>query len=312
MLISGVATTFLNSLSPEQRSKAVLPFDDGERMNWHYTPVPRQGLPLKEMTSTQRVLAFSLLSAGLSRRGYIKAMSIISLEEVLHELEQGTGPIRDPDLYFFTIFGEPSVDGIWGYRVEGHHVSQNFTIVNGTRIGAPSFFGANPATIQHGPRKGLRVLRREEQIGRALVCSLEPEQRRTAIVDETAYPDILTRNSRQAALRSEPSGLSSTQMTGRQLDIMHELLNEYADNMKACLASTRKEQISNSRNDLHFAWAGGIQPGEPHYYRIQSPAFLIEYDNTQNNANHIHSVWRDFNGDFGRDVLKDHYQSSHK
>ena len=309
--MSDAATAFLHSLSPEQHVKTVLAFDDEERMNWYYTPVPRKGLPLKEMTSTQRALALALLNAGLSQRGYIKAMTIISLEEVLHVLEQGTGPVRDPDLYFFTIFGEPSENGTWAYRVEGHHVSLHFTIVNGRVIGTPSFLGANPAMIQDGPRKGLRTLPREEDIARELIRSFDAGQLRTAIVDETAYPDILTKNSRRAALDGEPSGLPSNQMNERQNGMLLRLLQEYANNMTDPLAQVRREQIDSSVDHLHFAWAGGAEPGQPHYYRVQSPTFLVEYDDTQNNANHIHSVWRDFNGDFGRDVLKDHYLASH-
>ena len=280
-------------------------------MNWFYTPVARMGLPLKEMTPTQRALAFALLSAGLSQRGYIKALTIISLEEVLHVLEEGKGPVRDPELYFFTLFGEPSEHGTWGYRVEGHHVSLHFTVVDGRLIGTPSFFGANPAMIHDGPRRGLRTLPREEDLARELVRSLDGPQRDLAIVDLTAYPDILTKNSRQAALAGQPSGLGSSQLSERQHEMLLKLLHEYAGNMSESLAATRGRQIDDSRNELYFAWAGGIEAGQPHYYRIQSQAFLVEYDDTQNEANHIHSVWRDFAGDFGRDVLRDHYLASH-
>ena len=309
--MSDAAITFLNSLDAEQRAKAWFAFDDQERMNWFYTPVARRGLSLKEMTATQRALAFALLSAGVSRRGYIKAMNIISLEEVLLQLEQGSGPVRDPDLYFFTIFGEPSATGSWGYRVEGHHVSQNFTVVHGKVAGTPSFFGANPAEIREGSRKGLRTLAYEEDLGRALVQSLDREQRGAAIVDETAYADILTKNSRQAALRGEPSGLPVAKMNAVQKETLHRLLDEYAHNLPHELAQSRRERIEASGDDLYFAWAGGIERGEPHYYRLQSPSFLVEYDDTQNDANHIHSVWREFDGDFGRDLLAAHYESSH-
>ena len=311
MFIHGAATAFLNSLSDGQRAKAVLPFDGEERMNWHYTPVERQGLPLKEMSPAQRVLAFALLNAGLSQSGFIKAMTIISLEEVLHVLEQGTGPIRDPDLYFFTIFGDPAESGTWGYRVEGHHVSHHYTFTNGKLSGAPTFFGANPALIHEGPRSGLRTLPEEEDLARELVRSLDAEQRLVAVVDESAYPDILTKNSRRAALQGQPGGLRSTKMTERQHQLLHQLLEVYAHNVTQPVAQTRRKQIVSSAGELYFAWAGGTASGQPHYYRVQSPAFLVEYDNTQNNANHIHSVWRDFNGDFGRDILDEHYRWSH-
>jgi len=310
-IMSDAARAFLNSLTPEQRAKAEFQFDDSERMNWFYTPVPRKGLPIKEMTPSQQKLAFALLSAGLSQRGYIKAVSIMSLEEVLRILEHGTGPVRDPDLYFFSIFGEPSETGTWGYRVEGHHVSQNFTVVKGRVIGTPSFFGANPAEVREGPRKGLRVLAREEDLARDLLQSLDPSQMNTALVDKTAYKEILTTNSRQAALKGQPSGLPAASMTTAQKQKLQTLLDEYAQNAPEALAQDREEEIKKAGDRLYFAWAGGVNPGDPHYYRIQAPEFLIEYDDTQDNANHIHSVWRDFNGDFGRDLLKEHYQASH-
>lgn len=310
-IMSDAAKNFLNSLTPEQKAKAVMPLNDEERMNWFYTPVPRKGLPLKEMTTAQQKLAFALLNAGLSQRGFIKATSIMSLEDVLRVMENGKGPTRDPDLYFFSIFGEPSESGTWGYRVEGHHVSQNFTIVNGKVIGAPSFFGTNPAEVREGPRKGLRVLAREEDLGRDLVQSLNPDQLKTAMVDQKAYGDILTTNSRQAALKGQPSGLQASKMNASQKEMLQHLLDEYANNVPEELAQAREEQIKKSGANLYFAWAGGTHPGDPHYYRIQSSSFLVEYDDTQNNANHIHSVWRDFDGDFGRDLLKEHYQASH-
>jgi hypothetical protein len=310
-IMSDAAKALLNSLTSEQKAKAVISFNDDERMNWFYTPVPRKGLPLKEMTASQQKLAFALFGAGLSQRGFIKASSIMSLEEILRIMENGKGPTRDPDLYFFSIFGEPSETGTWGYRVEGHHVSQNFTIVNGKVIGAPSFFGTNPAEVREGPRKGLRVLAREEDLGRELVLALNAEQLKTALVDAKAPGDMLTTNSRQAALNGQPSGLQVTKMNANQKEMLQHLLDEYANNMPEQLAQAREEQIKKAAGNLYFAWAGGTHPGDPHYYRIQAPSFLVEYDDTQNGANHIHSVWRDFDGDFGRDLLKEHYQASH-
>jgi len=310
-IMTDAAKAFLNSLTADQRAKATFQLNDEERMNWFYTPVKRKGLPIKEMEPHQRKLAYALLAAGLSQRGYIKASSIMSLEDVLKHMENGTGPVRDPDLYFFSIFGDPTENGTWAYRVEGHHVSQNFTIVNGKVIGAPSFFGANPAEVREGPRAGLRVLAREEDLGREVIQSFNAEQKATAIVEKKAYGDILTTNSREAALKGQASGLQASKMTATQRELLQNLLDEYCYNMPDPLAQSREEQIKKAGANLYFAWAGGMEKGDPHYYRIQSPTFLIEYDDTQNNANHIHSVWRDFNGDFGRDLLKEHYQSSH-
>ena len=303
------AKTFLASLDDQQLAKAQFQFPDDERENWHFIPKPRKGLPLREMTPTQQHLATALLSSGLSDSGFIKAVEIMSLEDILKQLEHGTGPVRDPQGYFFSVFGEPSATATWGFRIEGHHVSQNFTFVGGKLSGSPEFFGANPAEIKEGPRKGLRVLANEEDLGRAFVQSLNAEQRKQAIVSAEAYKDIFTMASRQAALEGQPSGLPAARLDADQHRLLQALLEEYANNVAPALASKRMDQIHESKQ-LFFAWAGGIEKGQPHYYRIQSDRFLIEYDDTQNNGNHIHSVWRDYKGDFGRDLLKEHYQSS--
>lgn len=303
------AKTFLAALDSQQLAKATFAFPDDERENWHFIPKPRKGLPLREMTPTQQHLATALLSSGLSGQGFIKALEIMSLEDILKEIEHGTGPVRDPQGYFFSVFGEPSETGTWGFRIEGHHVSQNFTFVSGKLSGSPEFFGANPAEIKDGPRKGLRVLAHEEDLGRALMLSLNPEQRKIATVAEVAYKDIFTMASRQAALEGQPNGLPADRLDAAQRQLLQALLAEYANNVAAPLAEKRLDQIHQSAQ-IYFAWAGSPEKGQPHYYRIQSDRFLIEYDDTQNNGNHIHSVWRDYKGDFGRDLLKEHYQSS--
>ena len=311
-IMAETARAFLASLDPEQRARATFQFQDEERFDWHYIPKERKGLPLKDMNSAQKHLAHALLSAGLSQRGYIKAVSIMSLDEILRILENGTGAVRDPERYFFSIFGEPSETGIWGYRVEGHHVSQNFTIVNGKVLVAPSFFGANPAEVREGPRKGLRVLGREEDLGRAFIQSLTPEQKKTAIVSADAPGEILTGPARKAALKGQPSGIAASKLTSQQRELLQNLLDEYCNNVPEEVSQMREELIKKAAGNLYFAWAGGEQVRQPHYYRIQSPAFLIEYDDTQNNANHIHTVWRDIDDDFGLDLLKEHYQTSHR
>ncbi len=306
------AKAFLASLSAEQRAQATFPIADEERFDWHYIPKPRKGLPLRDMTSAQKQLAHALLAAGLSQRGYIKATTIMSLDEVLRLMENGKGPQRDPEGYFFTIFGEPAETGTWGYRIEGHHVSQNFTVSNGKVQDAPSFFGSNPAEVLDGPRKGLRVLAREDDLGREFMASLTPEQKKTALVMEKAPNDILTEASRKAALNGQPSGLQASKLNAHQRELLGSLLDEYVDNVPGQIAEARREQIKKAGNNLYFAWAGGEKYRDPHYYRIQTPAFLIEFDDTQDNANHIHSVWRDFENDFGLDLLKEHYQTSHR
>jgi len=311
-LMAECASRFLAALDANQRGKATFPFDTDERMNWHFIPKERKGLPLREMTAFQKNLASALLAAGLSQTGYIKAVTIMSLEDVLRILEKDSGEIRNPEKYYFSIFGVPSENGTWGYRVEGHHFSQNYTVVNGSVVDAPSFFGANPAEVRQGPRKGLRTLAAEDDLGFELIRNLDEQQRKVAIVDSAAYADILTAASRKAALRGQPSGLSGSKMNARQFDTLMALMEEYARNVPDDLVEARLAQINKAGRDISFAWSGGVDRGDPHYYRVQASTFLIELDDTQDDANHIHSVWRDFAGDFGEDLLKQHYQASHQ
>jgi hypothetical protein len=305
------ASAFVDALAPEQRAQAVLPFEEEERFNWHYVPRDRRGLPFKAMSEQQRSRAHAFLQAGLSQAGYRKATTIISLEEVLRELEGGQGPVRDPELYFFTLFGRPTTEGTWGWRVEGHHVSLNFTVVQGRLIAStPQFLGANPAEVKQGPRQGLRALPAEEDLARELLNSLDPARRAEAVIAAEAPRDIITRADRRAEV-GEPQGLGVARMDGRQRGLLLALLDEYANAMPDAIAQERLRRLQEAGIDqIHFAWAGSGDRGEPHYYRVQGPTFLIEYDNTQNNANHIHSVWRDFDGDFGLDLLRLHYETA--
>jgi hypothetical protein len=311
-LMTDCANRLLAALNASQRGKAILPFDAGERMNWHFIPKERKGLPLREMTPYQKHLASALLAAGLSQTGYIKAVTIMSLEDVLRIMENDSGEHRNPEKYYFSVFGTPSDSGTWGYRIEGHHLSQNYTVVNGKAIDGPSFFGANPAEVRQGPRKGLRTLAGEDDLGIELIRTLDEQQQKVAIVDPTAYADILTAASRKAAIQGQPSGLSASRMSANQFDALMALIEEYARNVPDELAEDRISQINRAGRNIYFAWSGGINRGDPHYYRVQTPAFLIELDDTQDNANHIHSVWRDFTGDFGEDLLQQHYQASHQ
>lgn len=314
------AKAFLASLTPAQQGKARLEMNSERRVMWHFVPdnnyeefykLPRRGLSLRDMSPTQQHMAHALLSTCLSQRGYVKAVSIMSLEEVLREIEGDSGERRNPMKYYFTIFGQPSESGTWGLSVEGHHLSLNFVIAGGRISGAPTFFGSNPAEVRQGPRKGWRILAREEDLARDLLASLTPEQKKVAIVDPKAYPDILTSVQRKAALEGQPSGLSAAKMTPKQRELLAKLLDEYVQNVPEEVAAARLEQVKKAGTNLHFAWAGVEERGGPHYYRVQGPSFLIEYDNTQNGANHIHSVWRDLSGDFGDDVLRSHYEESH-
>jgi len=307
--MAAAANKFLDSLTPEQRAKAAFPFKSDERSNWFFIPKVREGLTIKNMTMSQRALAHALLRSGLSAQGYQKATNIMSLEPVLKELEGTAGTmVRDSELYYVSIFGTPEAAGTWGWRVEGHHCSANFTIVKGEVFsGTPSFFGTNPAEVRQGPRKGLRVLAEDEDLGRTLIKSLSDEQRKIAVYDVTAPKEMITSNQRKV-MPLETTGLSAAKMTKGQAGQLQAIVKAYVNRLRGDLAEADWKKIEKAGWDrTYFAWAGGLEKGDPHYYRVQGPTFLIEYDNTQNNANHIHAVWRDFDNDFGEDLLRKHY-----
>jgi hypothetical protein len=307
------ALVFLASLTRDQEARCLLALDSEERLTWDYRPHPREGLSLRMMGSHQQKLALALLSTGLSRRGAGKALGIMALEKILQDLEGPGGRFqRDPDLYYCTVFGRPSLDHPWGWRVEGHHLSLNFLIAAGERVAsAPYFFGANPARVYQGPLTGWRLLSAEEDLARDLLLSLDERQRARALLDTEAPADILTQNYPRVEMDS-PAGLPGGELTEAQQQSMMNLIIEYASRLPEDVADTRLNRLEREgRNFIHFAWAGSATPGEPHYYRLHGPGFLIEYDNTQNNANHIHTVWRDLGNDWGEDLLASHYARSH-
>ena len=305
--MAAAANNFLSALSPELRAKATFDFKSDERLNWHFVPMPRQGLPFKEMSPAQKQLAHVLLNSALSHRGYFKAATIMSLEQVLYDLEK-QAPHRDAELYYFSIFGTPGPNA-WGWRVEGHHLSLNFTVGGDKVIAAtPSFLGANPAEVLVGPRRGLRVLAQEEDRGHELLKSFDDKQRSVVIFTTNAPREVITGDSRKARVL-DSVGLPAAQMKARQRDLLKALIREYLGRVRPELAETAWTKIEDAGwEKVSFAWAGGQESGEPHYYRVQGPTFLLEYDNTQNNANHVHTVWRDFENDFGEDALRQHYQ----
>jgi hypothetical protein len=302
------ARAFLAVLDSTRRAKASLPFNSEERLNWHFVPRERQGVPIKQMTPEERRAALVLLTSGLSDRGFTKVDTILHLEEVLFAIEGQA--LRDPELYYFTVFGEPTESGTWGWRYEGHHASLNWTVVNGRLASStPQFLGANPADVLEGPRKGTRALAAEEDLGRALVRSLSPARRAQAVLSEAAPRDILTSNSREAAIQ-EDKGIPYGQLTDQEQGLLLSLIQEYASAQPLAVAQSRLARVKASLGNIRFAWMGGLEKGQGHYYRIQGPTFLIEYDNTQNHANHIHCVWREFRGDWGKDLLAEHYRTA--
>lgn len=304
------AKEFIATLGPDEKALALFPFNSDERLNWFYVPKERKGLRYKAMNEAQQKAAHALLMVGLSKMGYKKVETIRSLENVLKEMENGS-PTRDPLHYYFTIFGDPTANGTWGWRYEGHHCSLHWTVVKGKIIAScPQFLGSNPGEVRSGPMMGTRVLAAEEDLGRSLVKSLNEEQRKVAVISDKAPGDILTTNTRQAAIQ-EDKGIPYSQLTKQQQGIFLSLLKEYANVQIPEIANQRLEAVRKAGLDnVKFAWMGGLDKGEPHYYRIQGSTFLVEYDNTQNNANHIHTVWRDFKGDFGVDLLALHYHTA--
>jgi hypothetical protein len=309
------ARKFLDTLSPAQLATAGFEFKDNERQNWHFIPKPRKGLTLKDMSEDQRALAKAMLAHALSEQADTKVLTIMSLENILRDMEQGKGPKRDPEVYYWSIFGNPTAGDStpWGWRVEGHHVSMNFTIVDGKTIAVgPAFLGANPAEVRQGPRKGLRVLAEEEDMGRAFMKSLSEDQQKKALISKTAPKEIVTGAERQAVLQKF-EGIAYSDLTDQQKAGLMNLISLYANRLRPELAQDDLQRINKAGLDkIYFAWAGVTEVGKGHYYRIHGPNFLVEYDDTQNDANHIHTVWRDLENDFGGDVLKRHYEESHK
>ena len=316
--MASAANAFLASLTPEERQQAALPFEGEERSRFHYIPnemFPRKGLQIKVMTEPQRKLAHDLIKTGLSQKGYMTVKSIMELEDVLRAIEAASGDpnasgrrfARDPLEYYVTVFGTPSPKGAWGWRVNGHHLGLNFSINDGTAIAsAPTFFGSNPAEVRDGPKKGMRLLGPQEDAGRALVMALDQAQRGTAIIQPEALNEIVTTNTPKVDPLS-PVGLAASAMTPAQRDLLMKVIDAYVSQMTDDVASDRMAKIKQAGVEkIAFAWAGETERGKKHYYRVQGPTFLIEFDNSQNDGNHIHSVWRDFNGDFGRDLLREH------
>jgi hypothetical protein len=346
------ANAFLASLTPEQRALVEFPLDSDERTRWNFIPdeaFPRNGIQMKALTPAQRRLAHDLLKTGLSPRGYTTYNGIMELEAVLKVVEEaeraarrgspapGAAPAptaaggaragggrggpagpgaqgfnRDPLHHHLSIFGTPGPDTVWGWRLEGHHVSLHFTVVRGRLVrAAPTFAGTNPAEVKDGKQKGLRVLGEQEDAARAFLKSLAPDQQKAAIVNASAPNDIVTGN-RVKIDPLAPAGIQSKALDPEHRLQLMNVVKSFSGLMNDEIAAERVGRIYSAGVDnVWFAWAGGTERGEKHYFRIQGPTFLIEFDNTQNDGNHVHSVWRDFNGDFGADILREHLATAH-
>jgi hypothetical protein len=313
--MTAAANKFLRLLSTDQKAKAQFGFEDEERYNWHFIPRERKGIPLKELTTIQRKAAFNLLHAVLSDTGFNKTTSIMQLENVLREVENrpANDDYRNPDKYYFSIFGHPVHDSIWGWRFEGHHIAFNFSSENNQLVsGTPGFLGSNPAIVLSGPEKGKQILKDESELGFNLLHALDEKQLAKAVINTEAPADIITAASRKAMI-SDPKGILYHELNNPQQKLFIQLLSIYIHRYTRSLATEMMHEIETAGLDsLRFAWAGTHEPGigHPHYYRIQGPTIIIEYDNTQNNANHVHTVIRDLKKDFGGDELLEHYKKS--
>ncbi|MDA1016669.1 MAG: DUF3500 domain-containing protein [Planctomycetota bacterium] len=298
------AKAFLTTLSDAQREKASFEFGDKERTNWHFIPRERKGLPLKELEGEPLRTAHRLIATGLSNAGYDQAVDVMSLEEILYLLEGGEREERrakrDPQKYYISIFGKPGDSGSWGWRVEGHHLSLNFTLVDGKIASStPEFFGANPGTIQAGPGREIRVLGAEEDLARQILKLCTPALQKKMWIDKKAPADLRGGGVAQPVLEGGAVGIKFSEMSNDQKKLLGQLLAEYLKNMPADIEAARRAQIKQAgMDDIHVSWWGSSERDEGHYYRVQGPTFIIEYNNTQNSANHVHSIWRDTAGDF--------------
>lgn len=310
------ANHFIDLLTEEQKMSTLFPFDNQERYNFHFVPIKRKGITFNEMSVDQKEVGLGLLKACLSDQTYQKTNDIVQLEVILKELEKRKpeDKYRDPGNYHFTIFGIPSEKNSWGWRFEGHHISFNFSFDHKLLVsGTPGFLGSNPAIVPSGPAKGQQVLKEEADVGFNLLHALNTSQMKQAIIDSVAYGDILTFDKRSAFIGT-PKGVKYSDLTKEQKAKMLTLIKVYVFRYTHLSAESMLKDIQKAGLDnLWFAWAGHTEPviGKGAYYRVQGPSLLIEYDNTQNNANHVHSVIRDLTNDFGGDLLLEHYKSAH-
>ncbi|WP_157605366.1 DUF3500 domain-containing protein [Schlesneria paludicola] len=297
------AKSFLTAITPDQRQAASFKYDDPERLNWHFIPRERKGLPLKALEGPTLHAAMKLIRTGLSDAGYDQALNVMSLEEVLYLIEPGERAARrerrDPSKYYLSIFGTPAEIGLWGWRLEGHHLCLNFSIKDGKVISStPEFFGANPGTIDAGKGREIRVLGPEEDIARQILKLCTPEQQAICWVSKEAPGEVPGPNLPQPVV-GEPVGLPVGKMSADQKQLIQDLLNEYLKNLPADVEKERRDMLKAAGVDkITFAWFGQPDLHEAHHYRVQGPTFVIEYNNTQNNANHVHSMWRNLAGDF--------------
>ncbi len=313
--MTAAAQDLLDSLDGALREQAVASFDIPDRRAWTYLPGPRPGLSLADMTQQQRDLALALLDSGCSVGGAQAARAVIELDMIRRQLSAPPGREPDPTdhRYWVRILGEPGGSAPWAWRVNGHHLAVQITVVDDAVAVTPQFFGAEPAMVESGPHQGLRILPDEEDLGRALLGLLSPAQRSVAVVSDAAPADILTRWDPVADAGGVPAGLSYGEMQDDQRAVLRRLVRQYLDRAPIDVAELAwRDAESAGLDTIEFSWAGSDRPRRGHYYAVRGATFLLEYDNTQDNANHIHSVWRDLQHDWGDDLLAQHYARAHR
>ncbi|WP_457255009.1 DUF3500 domain-containing protein [Pedococcus sp. P5_B7] len=305
--MADAAAALLEALDPGQRQALAADLRDPGFREWSYLPGPRAGLSLADLTPPQREAALTLLDTGCSAAGAQTARAVIELDLVRRQLGGGE-PEPGDDRFWFRVFGTPAADGPWAWRVNGHHLAVHVTASAAELAVTPSFFGSEPARVLSGPREGLRVLTAEEDLARDLLASLDEGQRHEAITSTTAPPDILTRMDPVADPSRISAGIGHGDLDAEQQQGLQRLVRHYFGRTPEDAAAAAWAAADGAGLDaIRFAWAGGPNPGEGHYYSVLGPTFLLEYDNTQDGANHIHSVWRDLTDDWGVDLLARHY-----
>jgi hypothetical protein len=306
--IETAARAFLSSLSPAHSNRASFAFSSAERIRWHWTvpaAVPRNGLSLGAVSAGSRRLALALLRASSSPYGYRKALDIMALQGVLRRMSTGVNDTFDPDNYFVSVFGTPGAR-TWGWRLEGHHLSRHFTVVEGTVVAEPFFLGAWPTRAGSAFRsvgRGYRTMPREEDAAREIVLLLDPRLRQQVVFSTESLTDHVTQNA--ASVRPLDSvGVAMADLPSAAQRRVLEIIRTYLANHPAAMARDALARIQRAGiGRTRFGWAGSTRRGVPHYYRLQGPTFLLEFDNSRNSGTHIHSVWRDFERDFGSHLL---------
>jgi hypothetical protein len=340
LAMASAASRLLAALADAQRTQLMFDFDDeASRRDWSFLPVrERTGLQLGALTADQRKLAHELIITGTSMPGYAKLVSVMAMEHVLRALaleRQSAVRLFDADRYCFKFFGQPGDPRAWGWQLAGHHISLNFTVAGGRDVSpTPTLFGSQPASLGT-----LAPLTDDEELGYRFLNSLDAGQRAAAIIAHRSPPDLATRIAARIGdverpdavfvpepdyvltederdvlsyVRNSPKGVPGHQLDKRQLDDLYAIVGAFAGRMPEDVAAAQLRKIEQAGlENLTFGWAGGTEPGERHYFRIQGPVLLIEHDNTQDNGAHIHSVWRNPADDFGDDILGEHYRQHH-